>query len=124
VQPGANTAIVVGDSVGFDTINLGYYGTLVISAFDITNPQNPVLLSSVTTQLQDSPGAFIVPLGSNTFAVGNTSLNNQAELVLVDASNPSSLRYIPYNASFVANPYIAQNGYFFALSATPASTVN
>ena len=42
----------------------------------------------------------------------------------MDASNPNALRYIPYDASFVANPTIAQNGYFFALSATPASTVN
>jgi probable HAF family extracellular repeat protein len=124
IQPGTKTAIVVGDSVGFYDINSGYYGTLVISAFDITNPRSPVLLSSVTTQLQDTAGAFIVPLGSNTFAVGNTTLNKKAELVLVDASNPNSLRYVPYDASFVANPFIAQNGYFFALSATPASTVN
>jgi probable HAF family extracellular repeat protein len=124
IQPGTNTAIVVGDSTGIYDINSGYVGTLVVSAFDITNPRSPVLLNSVTTQLQDSPGAFIVPLGSNTFAVGNTTLNKNAELVLVDASNPSALRYIPYNASFVANPFVAQNGYFFALSAVPASTIN
>lgn len=46
-----------------------------------------------------------------------------AELMLVDAT-PSALRYVPYDAAFVANPAIAQNGYFFALSATPSSTRN
>ena len=119
-----NLAVAVGDSTGVYDINSGYVGTLVISAFDITNPTNPVLLSSIATQLTDTAGSFILPLGSNTFAVGNTSLNKAAELVLVDATNPSALRYIPYNATFVANPTIAQNGYFFALSATPASTTN
>ena len=117
-------AVAVGDSAGIYDNNSGYVGNLVISSFDITNPRNPVLLNSVTTQLTDVPGSFIVPLGSNTFAVGNTSLNKKAELVLVDATNPNALRYIPYDASFVANPTIAQSGYFFALSATPASSVN
>jgi uncharacterized membrane protein len=124
-----NTAVAVGDSLGGYDIRLGYVGTLVISSFDISNPRNPVLLNSITTQLTDVPGSFIVPLGStppgsNTFAVGNTSLNKNAELVLVDASNPNALRYIPYNANFVANPTIAENGFFFALSAMPSSTTN
>jgi probable HAF family extracellular repeat protein len=119
-----NTAVAVGDSTGTYYEQQGYVGTLVISSFDISNPQAPVLLDSVTTQLADMAGSFIVPLGSNTFAVGNTTLNNNAELVLVDASTPSALRYIPYNALFVANPTIAENGYFFALSSTPTSTTN
>ncbi|HEX3748450.1 MAG TPA: hypothetical protein VHW09_31200 [Bryobacteraceae bacterium] len=117
-------AVAVGDSTGIYDINSGYVGTLVISSFDISNPQNPTLTSSITTQLQDSAGSFIIPLGSNTFAVGNTTLNKNAELVLVDATDPSNLRYIPYNANFVANPTIAENGFFFALSATPASSTN
>ncbi len=119
-----NLAVAVGDSTGIYDINSGYVGTLVISAFDITHPTSPTLISSITTQLTDKPGSFIVPLGSNTFAVGNTSLAKNAELVLVDANNPNALRYIPYNASFVANPTIAQNGYFFALSSMPGSTTN
>jgi hypothetical protein len=119
-----NLAIAVGDSTGIFSITSGYVGTLVVSAFDIGSPQSPVLTSSITTQLADSAGSFVVPLGMNTFAVGNTTLNHTAELVLIDASNPSALRYIPYNALFVANPAIAQNGYFFALSSTPASTIN
>lgn len=125
------TAVAVGDSLGRFYITQGYLGALVISSFDISgaiasgsSPTNPVLLNSVTTQLADSAGSFIVPLGQNTFAVGNTTLNGTPELVLVDATNPSALRYIPYNALFVANPIIAQNDYFFALSATPASSTN
>ena len=127
----AGTAVAVGDSLGEFYQRNGYLGTLVISSFDISgatasgsSPTNPVLLNSVTTQLADTAGSFIVPLGQNTFAVGNTTLNGTPELVLVDATNPSALRYIPYNALFVANPTIALNGYFFALSATPASSTN
>jgi probable HAF family extracellular repeat protein len=117
-------AIAVGDSLGVFTSNSGYVGTLVVSAFDISTPQSPTLISSITTQLSDSPGSFVVALGNNTFAVGNTSLNGNGILVLVDASNPSALRYMPYSAVLVANPTVAQNGYFFALSATPAATQN
>ena len=119
-----NIAVAVGDSRGVLNIDTGYVGTLVVSSFDISNPRSPVLLNSVTTQLADTAGSFIVPLGTNTFAVGNTTLNGKAELVLVDASVPTALRYVPYDAAFVANPAIAQNNYFFALSSTPASTVN
>jgi probable HAF family extracellular repeat protein len=119
-----NTAVAVGDSTGGDDIRFGYLGTLVISSFDITNPTNPQLLNSVTTQLADTAGSFVVPLGMSTFAVGNTTQNGNADLVLVDATYPSALRYIPYSAAFVANPAIAQYPYFFALSATPASTQN
>ena len=119
-----NVALGVGDSTGIYDINSGFVGTLVLSSFDISNPTSPVLLNSVTTQLVDKAGSFVVPLGQNTFAVGNTTLGSNAELVLVDATNPAALRYVPYNAAFVANPAIAQNGYFYALSATPSSTTN
>ncbi len=119
-----NIALAVGDSTGVYDINSGYTGTLVLSSFDISNPTNPVLLNSVTTQLADKAGSFVVPLGSNTFAVGNTTQNLNAELVLVDATNPNALRYVPYDAAFVANPTIARNGFFYALSATPSSTQN
>ena len=119
-----NLAIAVGDSLGVFTNNSGYVGTLVISAFDISTPQSPMLVSSITTQLSDSPGSLVVALGNSTFAVGNTSLNGNGILVLVDASNPSALRYMPYSAVLVANPTVAENGYFFALSATPAAAQN
>jgi uncharacterized membrane protein len=119
-----NTAISVGDSVGIYDASSGFTGTLVISSFDISNPTNPVLLNSVVTQLSDQPGASVVSLGQNFFAVGNTSNSGKPELVLVDASNPNALRYIPYDAVIVAGPTIAQNGSFFALSSTPSSTTN
>ena len=117
-------AVAVGDSTGIAGATTGFVGTLVISSFNISNPTSPVLLNSVTTQLADQAGSFIVSLGQSRFAVGNTTNNGTPELVLVDASTPSALRYVPYDATFVANPAIAQSGYFFALSSTPDSTVN
>ena len=119
-----NTAVAVGDSTGIYDINSGYVGTLVIASFDITNPHSPVLLNTVVTALTDKPGATVVPLGNNTFAVGGTSNNGTGSLVLVDASNPSALRYVPYNALFVASPEIANPPYFYTLSGTPSATTN
>ncbi len=119
-----NIAVAVGDSTGIYDINSGYVGTLVIASFDITNPQSPVLLNTVVTALTDKGGASIVPLGNNTFAVGNTSNNGNGALVLVDASTPTALRYVPYNALFVASPTIAANPYFYALSGVPSATTN
>ena len=60
----------------------------MIASFDISNPNSPVLLNQVVTQLKDQVGATIVPVGSNAFAVGGTTNNGQASLVLVDATNP------------------------------------
>jgi uncharacterized membrane protein len=118
-----NTAVAVGDSTGVYDINSGYVGTLVLASFDISNPSSPVLLNQVTTALTDKVGANIVPLGNNTYAVGGTLNNGKSVLLLVDASNPNALRYIPYDAPFVANPQIAKNGYFYTLSA-PGQTSN
>jgi hypothetical protein len=119
-----NIALAVGDSTGVYDINSGYIGTLVIASFDIANPHSPVLLNTVVTALTDKPGATVVPLGNNTFAVGGTSNNGMGSLVLVDASNPNALRYVPYNALFVASPEIANPPYFYTLSGTPSAATN
>ena len=37
---------------------------------------------------------------------------------------PSALRYVPYNALFVASPTIAATPYFYALSGVPSATTN
>ena len=79
VQPAAGSnpaiAVAVGDSLGVFLQPNGFQGNLVISSFDISNPQSPQLLDSVTTQLNDAAGSFVVPLGNGAFAVGNTTLN-------------------------------------------------
>jgi uncharacterized membrane protein len=119
-----NIALAVGDTTGIYDSNSGYVGTLVIASFDISNPQSPVLLNTVVTALTDKGGATVVPLGNNTFAVGGTSNNGTGSLVLVDASSPSALRYVPYTALFVASPTIAATPYFYALSGVPSATTN
>jgi uncharacterized membrane protein len=119
-----NIALAVGDTTGSYDINSGYVGTLAIASFDIANPRTPVLLNTVVTALTDKGGASVVPLGNNTFAVGGTSNNGKGSLVLVDASNPSALRYVPYDALFVASPTVAKTPYFYTLSGTPSATTN
>jgi large repetitive protein len=113
-----NIAIAVGDSTGTYDANSGLIGTLVIASFDISNPTQPVLLNQVVTQLKDQVGATIVSLGSNAFAIGGTTNNGKPALVLVDTTNPNALRYVPYDAVFVANPQIANGNFFYSLSST------
>jgi large repetitive protein len=112
-----NTAIVVGDNGGVFDVNSGLLGNVVIASFDITDPSNPILRNTVVTQLRSRDGARIVPLTNNTFAIGGTQLSpTQPVLVLVDASNPSALRYVPYNTSFVSNPVLSRGTFFYSLS--------
>ncbi|MGA6972439.1 MAG: hypothetical protein WBY93_12460, partial [Candidatus Binatus sp.] len=120
----ANTALVVGDNTGVYNIDSGFVGSLVIASFDISNPQNPALLGTVVTSLSDQPGATVVPLGSNTFAIGGTANGGNASLVQVNASNPNALTYVIFGTPVVASPEIANPPYFYALSSTPSSTVN
>lgn len=113
-----NTAIVVGDTTGVYDINSGLTGTVVIASFDITDVSNPVLRNTVVTQLKSKGGAGIVPLTNNTFAVGGTEVGtNQPVLVLVDASNPNALRYVPYSAAFSSTPVTSSGDLFYSLGA-------
>ncbi len=114
-----NIAVAVGDSDGVYDALSGFRGKVTISSFDISNPLSPVLLNSVVTQLSSKGGAGIVPLSNNTFAVGGTELGtNRPALVLVDASVPTALRYLPYDAIFVSTPKISNGNYFYSLSGT------
>lgn len=119
-----NHALAVGDSKGIYDARSGFTGNLVLASFDTTNPGDPVLLNTVVTALTSKDGATVVALGNNTYAVGGTVNNGKASLVLVDASNPNALRYMPYDALFVASPSIAANPYFYTLSPTPAAPSN
>ena len=119
-----NTALVVGDSQGIFDIDSGFAGSLVIASFDISNPQSPVHLDSLVTPLTDQPGATVVPLGDNSFAIGGTSDNGSPALVQVDASNPAALTYTIYSTPVVASPEIGKPPYVYALSSVPSSTVN
>ncbi len=116
-----NTVVVTGDSAGLYDARSGFVGNLVLASFDITNPRAPVLLNTLTTQLTDKDGSNIVSLGNNTYAVGGTLSGGKPVLLLVDASNPSSLRYIPYDAAFASNPAVATGNTFYTLSSNGLS---
>ena len=119
-----NTAVVVGDNTGIYDINSGFVGNMVVASFDITNPQNPVLLDAIVTTLNDVPGPSIVPIGDNLFVVGNTSNSGTPGMVEVNASNPSALTYTIYNGSINVSPSAYSAPYVYVLSAKPAASNN
>lgn len=119
-----NTAVAVGDSAGIYSINSGFVGSLVIASFDITNPKSPVLLDSFVTTLTDSRGPTIVPIGNNSFLVGNLTNGSSPALVLVNASNPGALTYTYYGSALTSSPIAVSSSYIYLLSSTPSATAN
>ena len=115
-----NIAVAVGDSDGVYDAFSGYVGRMVVASFDISDPRNPVLLNTVVTTLNDVAGPSIVAIGDDTFAVGGTTIGatNKPALVLIDATTPGALRYVPYDSLFVSNPQIADGDLFYSLSTT------
>ena len=89
--------LVSGDTRGFYDGRSGYVGTTTLSLLDATNPASPTVSQTLVTPLTDKDGTTIVSLGGSRFAVGGPKRGDQPVLVLVDTSNPSDLRYIPYD---------------------------
>ena len=69
----------------------------MLRLLDASKPASPTISQTLVTQLTDKDGSTVVALGGGRFAVGGVKRGDQAVLVLVDASNPTSLRYIPYD---------------------------
>ena len=98
-------ALVSGDTLGLLNGDSGFTGKLTLSAFDLTTPSAPTLTSTLVTALTDREGGTIVPLGGDRFALGAArTIGGQNVLALVDASNPSALRVVPYDVAAVIQP--------------------
>ncbi len=116
-----NTAIAVGDSQGYYDALSGLTGNLTITSLDVTDPRNPKVLQTIVTGLADNTGPSVVPIGNNTFAAGGTTNSGKPVLLLIDASNPSQLRFLPYDASVLNTPALSSGNLFYALGDTGLS---
>ncbi len=112
-----NTAIVVGDDTGIYSITSGFLGSTVIATLDSSAPQSPGLLESESTPLTDAPqGPNVIPIGSNSFLIGNVSQCGTPALAAVNASIPSAFSYAVSSMANTTTPAAANATDVYAFS--------
>ncbi len=90
-----NEALVVGRTGG--TSAYGVNGTMTLSLLDITNPASPTLMGTTLVSISQFPtsaGGYKIsaqPLGNGLFAVSEATVNGNAELMVVDPSDPNNI---------------------------------
>src|SRR5581483_221058 len=89
--------LLSGDTHGFDTAASGQIGNVALTTLDVTTPTAPAIDATIVTQLTDPNGTSTVALGNGIFAVGGPKLGTRDLLLLVDATDPVSVRYVPYD---------------------------
>jgi len=137
-----NTAVTIGDSGGWREPccgNNAFTGSLIVTVYDITNPQDPQIVSTVTTSYMPGPGVGMgaAAIGPHLFLFGGAiDVTGSNYLLLVDTSSPANpvITPVPVSASIsylrvVGNTIYAptSNGfqiYSIASSAGPAISSN
>lgn len=114
VDAGAGTALVTGDTFGFDTAFSGFIGFVSLTTFDVSDPHAPSLGSTVVTSLKANQGTDVESLGNGIFAVVGATQGSQNVVLLVDATDPGDLRYIPYNAPSLTTSVVKEGDLLYA----------
>jgi hypothetical protein len=116
-----NLAVVVNDVGGWrnpiDFTQGAVVGPTSVSTFDITDPRNPALLTTVTTSMQpDLSGSGGVAIGTNQFAFGGQRTGTQSGFLLVDARNTQSPQTTSLNtANILHSVYVVAPNFIYAL---------
>jgi large repetitive protein len=87
-------ALVVGSTGGMRSPgnpNFGLTGKLTLTTLDITNPENPEIISTLTTESASSMRAFPTALENGYFALTRGLINKNSVLLIVDANDPPNL---------------------------------
>jgi uncharacterized protein (TIGR03437 family) len=104
-----NTAVTISTSGGWVEPCCGndaFSGKVVITVFDITNPQSPQIVANVTTSSLPGPaiGRGGVVIGPNLFLYsGVIDSSNSNYFMLVDTTNPKSPAITTYQTSASIN---------------------
>ena len=118
-----NQALVVGTTGGwespYDTSPDGLTGNLTLTLLDITNPADPVILSSTTVSSDSlsvsSEGTVnVVGLGGNQFAISNLESNDSPAVLVVDGSNPASLGVTTFTGAGAVSGMAVSGGMLYA----------
>ena len=117
-----NRALVVGSTGGwatpFNTPSDSLTGNLTLTLLDITNPADPVILSSTPISSAAVSNAAtpinIVALGGNQFAVSNVNSNGSPAVLVVDGSNPTSLGVTTFTGAGAVSGMATNGGILYA----------
>ena len=97
-------------------------GNLTLTLLDISNPADPVILSStpVAGATLDDPTSpvDIVALGGNQFAVSNVQSAGSPVVLVVDGSNPASLSVTSFTGAGAASGMATSGAFLYAASAS------
>ncbi len=91
-----NTAVTIGDSGGWRQPCCGtnaFTGNILITVYDLTDPQNPQITANVTTPYLPGPaiGRGAAVIGPHLFLYGGVLDNsNNNNFLVVDTTNPAS----------------------------------
>jgi uncharacterized protein (TIGR03437 family) len=101
------------------TPDFDFTGYLTLSAFDLTNIQLPVLVSTLTTNLQVNGTFNTASFGNGIFAIVNnppvTDDFGPSALMIADARTPSNILLYPFQTQFgLSGILTTTNGYLLA----------
>lgn len=126
-----NTLIAAGDTVGYYDALSGFTGNLTITAFDITDPANPVVRSTLVTPLANARGQnqcnadrdggsqTVTALDNQFYAVGAFNPGTCSwVMAMVDATDPDNLRVIPYDVTDVLTTTLLNGSTLYAMTRT------
>lgn len=126
-----NTLIAAGDTLGYYDAVRGLTGALTITAFDLADPANPVLRSTLVTPLNnarsqnqcmadaDAGSASISALSGQFYAVsGFNPATCSWVMAMVDATDPDNLRVIPYDVTDVLTGTLLDGDTLYAMTRT------
>ena len=106
--------------------NLGALeGPTSVSTFDITDPTNPILLTTVATSMQpDLNGGGGAAIGTNQFAFAGQRVGTQSGFFLVDARNTQSPQVTSLSTpDILLNLSVVAPNYIYALIANTGVAV-
>jgi uncharacterized membrane protein len=90
-----NLALVAGNTGGRKTMgpDFGLSGNVTLTSLDITDPQNPAVIQTITTSLQASWDTTVNYIGNGFFAVSGARSDTGAVVMVVDANDPQDLGF-------------------------------
>jgi hypothetical protein len=96
-----------------------FTGYLTLTSMDLTNVQSPVVVQTVTTQLQVNGTFYTAAFSGGVFAIVNkppvTDNFGPSSLMIVDARTPSNLLLYPWQTQFGFSGILTTtNGYLLA----------
>jgi hypothetical protein len=122
VRVQGNLAVTVNDVEGWrnpiDFTQGALVGPSSVTTFDITDPRNPVLLTTVVSSMRpDLSGGGGAAIGTNQFAFAGQRNGTQSGFLLVDARNTQNPLISTLNtANILHNVFVVAPNFIYALT--------